>query len=121
MARILIIDDEPDIRKAMRSLLEKEGHGVVEAANGVLGLRQFDAGDFDLVITDIVMPEKEGIETILHIRRIKPGQKILAISGGGPSGNLHYLQSAKTLGADEVLTKPFDAEELSQAIRVCIG
>jgi CheY-like chemotaxis protein len=105
MAEILIIDDDPQMRRLLRRLLSETGHIVQEAANGEDGVSLFRQQHPVLVITDIVMPVREGIETIGELRRIDPKLPILAISGGGPE---IYLRSAALLGATAVLEKPFD-------------
>ena len=112
MARILIIDDEELIRETIRIKLEQSGHEVVEAANGADGLRVFAEGSFDLVITDIIMPDQEGIETIRKIRQRDAEIGIIAISGGGRGRNLQFLEIAKKLGASAALPKPFTGSQL---------
>ena len=108
-ARILVADDEPGVRGFLRAALEQGGYQVTEAANGKQALEEARAGNTDLVITDIVMPEQEGIETIRALRRDMPGIGIIAISGafGG-----QFLKTAQLLGADAVLSKPVNAEVL---------
>ena len=117
MARILIIDDDVQILKMLRKTLEHEGHEVIDAANGNKGLRLYREDPTDLIITDIIMPEKEGIETIVELRREFPEVKIIAMSGGGHGEAESYLHMAKGLGAQRTLTKPFGMEELLEAIR----
>jgi CheY-like chemotaxis protein len=112
MARILVIDDEELIRETIRMKLEQSGHVVTEAANGVEGLRALEDGLFDLVVTDIIMPEQEGIETIRKIRHRDPLVAIIAISGGGRGRNYQFLDIAKKLGANEALSKPFTGSQL---------
>lgn len=112
MARILIIDDEELIRETMKMKLEQSGHEVVEAANGVAGLRAFVDNPVDLVVTDIIMPDQEGIETIRKIRQRDPRVGIIAMSGGGRGRNLHFLDVAQKLGASAVLPKPFTGSQL---------
>ena len=107
MARLLVIDDDPTIRALVAGLLEELGHSVVEAIDGRAGLALFAKQGFDLVVTDIVMPEQEGIETIGAIRRLSRAVPILAISGSatvGSSGD--YLRAAAALGASATLQKP---------------
>jgi len=116
MARILIIDDDVQILKMLRKTLEHEGHEVVDAADGNKGLRLYRENPTDLVITDIIMPNKEGIETIGALRREFPEAKIIAMSGGGQIEAEEYLHMAKLLGAQRTLTKPFQNEELLEAI-----
>jgi DNA-binding response OmpR family regulator len=112
MARILVIDDEELIRETIRMKLEQSGHVVIEAANGVEGLRALEDGLFDLVVTDIIMPDQEGIETIRKIRHRDPQVAIIAISGGGRGRNYQFLDIAKKLGANEALPKPFTGSQL---------
>lgn len=115
--KILVIDDEPAIRYAVTRILESSGFEVTTATDGVHGMTQFRACRPDLVITDLIMPEQEGIQTIQQIRRAEPTVKILAISGGGRLVNVDFLQVARRLGADEVLAKPFDSKELLAIVR----
>lgn len=114
---ILVIDDEQLIRLQIRSALELEGYVVHEAANGNEGLARIAEAAPDVVITDILMPDKEGIETILELRRSHPKIRIIAISGGGRTGNKDFLRTAKHLGADRTLAKPFGLAELLRLVR----
>lgn len=120
MARILIIDDEQMVRETMRIRLEKSGHEVVEAANGEEGLNAFSDGQFDLVVTDIIMPEQEGIETIRRIRQRDQQIGIIAISGGGRGRNLQFLEIAKKLGASAALSKPFTGSQLLSLVEATL-
>jgi DNA-binding response OmpR family regulator len=117
MARILIIDDEEQIRTMLKRVLEREGHETMAASNGRLGMRIHLKDPADLVITDIIMPEQEGIETIIKLRRESPRTKIIAISGGGDVGAEGYLAMAGKLGAQVTLQKPFGLEEILMAVR----
>jgi len=121
MARILIIDDEELVRFTLRQMLERAGHEVHEARDGEEGLAQYREQRPDLVITDIIMPEKEGIETILELRRDGQDVKLIAISGGGRIGNLGVLETAKKLGADEAMAKPIERNQLLAMVQACIG
>ena len=121
VARVLVIDDDPLVRATLRALLEGEGYEVMIAIDGETGLEEFRRQDADLVITDIVMPEVEGIETIRQMREIAPKLPILAISGGGRGVPLDYLRMAQRLGATEVLAKPFEAEELVEVVARCLA
>ena len=116
MARILLIEDDNSVRTVLLLTLAHHGHTVVEARNGKEGLDLFRQGSIDLVITDIVMPEKEGFEVLMKIRRKNPALKIIAISGGGLHNAAHYLHTAKLLGAAKVLAKPFSNETLMAAV-----
>jgi CheY-like chemotaxis protein len=110
--RILIIDDEAAILLSMQTLLEESGFAVTAARNGKEGIAAFRANPPDLVLTDIIMPEQEGIETIMQMRREHSHVKIIAMSGGGRIGNSDFLSIAKGLGADATVAKPFDVEAL---------
>jgi len=116
MARILIIDDEEMVRETLRLSLERDGHAVGEAADGEEGLRIFEEKEPDLVITDILMPNKEGLETIQEMCRLRPEVPIIAISGGGQLKDTSWLLPAKIFGAVSVLEKPFSPDALRQAV-----
>lgn len=117
MARILVVDDDPSIRTTLRKVLEREGHSIREAPDGQAGIDEVEREAPELVIVDLIMPEKEGIETIMELRERHPELTILAISGGGlssdPSGP---LWDAKVLGADGSLAKPFTVERLVRTV-----
>ena len=112
MARILIIDDDDHVRLSLKLALEDEDHDVAEAADGEEGMRRLRERPAHLVITDIFMPEKEGLETIDAIRRDYPDTRIIAISGGGRMDPREYLEIACRVGADRSLMKPFDLRQL---------
>lgn len=116
MARILLIDDDNLVRMAISAVLEGAGHEVVQAPNGRVGTAAYARSAFDLVITDILMPEQEGIETIRILRHANPSVKILAISGGGRIGSQDFLLLAEMLGAAATLKKPFDPDELTARV-----
>ena len=111
MANILLIDDEPLVVETLSSAIISKRHTVVTAANGVEGMKKFTEGSFDLIITDIIMPDKEGIELIMEMKRHAPGVKIIAISGGGRTGNVEFLKMATKLGAVASLKKPIRLAE----------
>ncbi len=117
MARVLVIDDEINICKSLHLALEADGHEVTEAYDGVSGIELMHEKPADIVIVDIFMPEQDGIVTIKEIRRCFPDAKIIAISGGGSQGRTSSLKVAKYLGAHFIFSKPFDTEELLDAIR----
>jgi len=121
MARILIIEDEIQLGGALRHMLERAGYEVVEARNGREGVHHFRAMPPDLVITDILMPEQEGLETIRALRQTCPAIKIIAISGGGQKRTLNFLFVAEKLGAQRTLWKPFRRQELLEAVRELLG
>jgi CheY-like chemotaxis protein len=117
MARILIIDDDPNLRRLLARILQSDGHEVIEASNGTDGLARFAAAPPALVITDILMPEKEGIETIRDLRRLAPAVPIIAISGGGVSQkSMKFLDMAAKLGATAALAKPFRPPKLLETV-----
>jgi DNA-binding NtrC family response regulator len=119
--RVLLIDDEQMVRKIVRKMLERSSHEVTEAENGRLGLEQLKTGTFDLVITDIIMPEMEGVETLLTVREQYPSVKVIAMSGGGRTGNIDFLSAAEKLGASAILHKPFTLGSLTAAIETTLG
>ena len=112
MARILVIEDDVAVRTVIRKMLVKNGHEVIEAPDGKVGIKHFWESPADLIITDILMPEKEGIVTIMELRRDFPDVSILAISGGGVITSSDYLALAKKIGATHTLSKPFKSKEL---------
>lgn len=116
MSRILLIDDDDSVRRMINLALSRLGHAVTEAGNGKEGLALLDRKAFDLVITDIVMPEMEGIEVLMALRKRQPPMKTIAISGGGCMAAVDYLQMAKTMGATTVLEKPFTTAALATAV-----
>jgi DNA-binding response OmpR family regulator len=114
--RVLVIDDEETVRNVIRDALQFKGFVVAVAADGIEGLRDFRAEPAEVVICDMLMPEKEGIETIHDLRQEWPEVKIIAMSGGGMSGSMDGLKFAKRLGADATLAKPFSMDELFAAV-----
>lgn len=121
MSRILVVDDEAAFRGTLREVLEDAGHEVVEASDGAQGLRMAGEMAPDLIITDIVMPGMEGMETIGEIRRRHPRVKLIAMSGGGSVGGSNYLDIALRLGAHRVLSKPFAMAELIDSVADLVG
>ena len=117
MHKILVIDDNVVVRNTIIQMLESEGYEVVSAEDGRRGLSVFRSEKTDLVITDIIMPEKEGIETIRDIRGEAPDTKIIAISGGGRMGNTDFLKIARQLGASDVIAKPLDPDHFISVVR----
>lgn len=127
MAKILIIDDEVDVRAVMARVLERAGHSVEIAANAAAGLEALGNGDVQLVITDVIMPGVNGVDLVRQLREASFGGRIIAISGGGNMASAGYapeaittsayLASATKAGADAVLTKPFERQELVDLVR----
>lgn len=122
MKRILVIDDDDQLRLMIRLMLERSSYEVVDAPNGKVGIELYRSDPVDLVITDIFMPEKEGLETIRELCREYPDVKIIAISGGSPkTEGFSSLQFAKGFGALRTLSKPFFREELLKLVRELLG
>ncbi len=121
MAKILVVDDEAAIREMLQDMLGREGHEVTTAENGQHALSLFLEDQADIVITNILMPEKEGLETIRELREMCPGVKIIAMSGGGQLGTISYLDVARSFGAMETLTKPFTRQRLIDALHDVLG
>ena len=117
MARILIIDDESQIRSMLRLMLERVGYEVAEAPDGIEGIRQYRENPADLIITDLIMPNKDGIGMIIDLKKEFPKVKIIAMSGGGVNRPEGYLDGAKKLGATRTLTKPIDRDEMLKAVK----
>lgn len=114
--RVLLIDDEPMVRKTVQRMLERAGHFVVDAEDGRVGLAQLHKEPFDLVLTDIIMPEIEGLEVLMTARRRSPALAVIAMSGSGHMGKIDPLSFASRLGAAAVLQKPFTYDALLKAI-----
>ena len=113
---ILVIDDDVQLRAFLCEVLDQEGYQVYQAENGTIGSEMFDAHTPDLVLTDIVMPEKEGMELIMELRHANPALPIIAMSGGNAGFSGSYLAAAGKLGANATLAKPFTASHLLAAI-----
>jgi DNA-binding response OmpR family regulator len=120
MARILLIDDDDSLRSVVAKSLGYAGHDVIQASDGKQGFELFRATTVDLVITDLIMPVQEGVETIVRLRQENPNMPIIAISGGLTNSKL-YLTMAEKIGARRVLGKPFVPSELLQAVNEVLG
>jgi CheY-like chemotaxis protein len=128
MARILVIDDDALVRETVKNMLELNGHEVTLAEHGGDGLRRFGGGGtFALVITDILMPEVEGMETVRRLRQISATTPIIAMTGGSTtrlwvnaSGGADYLKMARAFGANHVLRKPLTAKQLMALVEDCL-
>jgi DNA-binding response OmpR family regulator len=121
MARILVIDDDEIMNDMVVQMLKEAGYKVKGATDGRKGLKLLDAQPFDLIVTDIVMPEVEGLEMIQVIRTINKTIPIIAISGGGRVGPENYLDAAKLLGANFTFQKPFDKTPFLTAVKACLA
>jgi two-component system, chemotaxis family, chemotaxis protein CheY len=116
MSRILIIDDDPAVRRMIATALSRLGHDVAESSDGAEGVQQYRARPSELVITDLYMPGQDGIETIQVLRDEFPDARILAISGGASVGGSGSLIDARLLGADDTLEKPFTLDQLAAVV-----
>ncbi len=114
--KILVIDDDENIRLMLNQMLTNAGYSVVEAQNGQVGVEKFQQEQFDLVVTDLIMPEKEGVETIRELKQINFDIKIIAISGGGSIAPQEYLLLAKRFGVVQTFEKPFHKNEFLEAV-----
>lgn len=117
LPRILIIDDEEAVRETLRQALEHQGVAVTCAPNGRVAMNIYRKEYFDLVITELLMPERDGLEVIMDLRKQAPSVKIIAMSGGGQTGMYYMLAVAEKLGATRSLTKPFTPNQLLTAVR----
>ena len=115
--RILLIDDDDQLRLMLRQVLETAGYEVIDASNGREGMQRYRDAPTDLVITDLIMPEQEGLETIQELRRDFPETKLIAISGGAREGTMDFLPIAEQLGANRILHKPFTSENFLEVIQ----
>lgn len=116
MGKVLVIDDDEAMRGTITKILQRDGHEVRQAADGEVGIEAFRAEPADVVITDLLMPVKEGIETIIELRELSPTVRILAMSGGIDTLVDSRLSDARDLGADEVLPKPFTVDQLRTVV-----
>jgi len=116
MARILVVDDDHFLRGALRVVLEAAGYTVTEAADGETGLRLYREQGADLLLVDLFMPQRDGLEVIRALRAAIPRPKIVAMSGGGRNGDLDVLKVAAAFGAARTFRKPFEPRELLAAI-----
>ena len=116
MKRILVIDDDANLLSILAEMLTTAGYEVVEASNGKDGVRLYRQALFDLVVTDLLMPEKDGLEVVMELRKDFPQVKIITVSGGGAYGN-SSLDTSKLLGAVRTLRKPFTEDQLLQAVQ----
>lgn len=117
MSRILIADDDPQILEMLQTILIRDGHQVVTATDGKTARSLYEAEPFDLLVTDIVLPEKEGLDLIMELDERFPDLKAIAISGGDHIEPTYYLELASILGAQQTLSKPFTPDEFLQKVR----
>lgn len=112
MPGILIVEDDKELREMLKVSLIRHKYTVLEASDGRDAIMHFKPSIIDLVVTDVIMPEEDGLKVIMKLRELKPKLKIIAISGGGKAGPGSYLKLAKALGADAVFSKPFSINDL---------
>lgn len=117
MFKILIVDDEVQIRESLKIFLERNGYTVTVASDGAEALLRISSELFNLVVMDIIMPEKDGVELLVEIRKVDKSMPVIAMTGGGRIGKQNYLQMAKALGANAVLTKPYDLDEFLSIVK----
>ncbi len=126
MARVLVIDDEEDMRRVVDVMLKNAGHDTVLAVDGNDGLQKFEQQRFDLVVCDLFMPNREGIATLRELRRLDPAVPVIMMSGHAPSATLwgtkhmDYLAMAKALGATRTIDKPFKYSQLLRLVKECL-
>src|ERR1051325_10147742 len=116
MARVLLVDDDEPFRKMLRLTLTKLGYEVIDAANGREAVQLHELLPADVMITDLIMPEREGLEIIMELHRHQPALKIIAMSGGGRINAKDFLVIAKAFGASRTFTKPFAVSDLAAAV-----
>lgn len=121
MASILVIDDNNEMRRLLRDLLERVGYQVFEASEGDEGIKLYREQQIEMVITDLIMPGKEGIETIIQLKQDVPDVKIIAMSGGGQIKPQFYLECAKGFGAVHAFAKPINCQKLLAAVKELIS
>jgi CheY-like chemotaxis protein len=116
MPGVLIVEDDKELREMLKMSLLRSGFTVLEAGNGKEAITHFKPSLTDLVVTDLIMPEEDGLKVVIKLRELKPSIKIIAISGGGKVGPGSYLNLAKALGADAIYSKPFSINDLTAKI-----
>jgi DNA-binding NtrC family response regulator len=119
--RIMVVDDDAGIRRSLHTLLSRAGHEVLQAADGLEAIRLWRTGGADLVITDLHMPNKDGIQTILELLTHTPGVPIIAMSGGGQTKRLDLLGNVTLLGSVLTIEKPFTLSEMMSVVRRALG
>jgi len=117
MHSVLIIEDDDFVKNMLQQTFERAGYEVATASNGRIGIQLYQSNPFDVVITDLIMPDMEGIETITHLRKTNPAVKVIAISGGGRNRPDDYLHLASKLGAIKTFIKPVDRNALLDAVK----
>lgn len=113
---VLIVDDNPDQRELVRRMVERAGYACVVAANGREARARLQSGPVDAAVTDVFMPDEDGLEFLRHVRESRPGLPILVVSGSGPNNPIDYLAIATKFGATATLEKPFSSKQMAAAL-----
>ena len=121
MTQILVVDDDPQLRRLTARVLQRAGFQVSVAEDGSSALAMLNGSRFELLVTDILMPNQDGIGTIIQVKRDHPKLKVIAISGSGDTVGMNYLDFAKKLGSDAVLRKPFEFDDLVSTVKQLLG
>lgn len=121
MSSILVVEDDAALRRLFEHMLVREGHEVTMAADGAKALRLLETTSFDLVITDLIMPDMEGLSLLRELRNKTSPPKVIAMSGGGRGSATDYLEMATMLGAAATLAKPFTQQQLTDALKQVLG
>jgi DNA-binding response OmpR family regulator len=121
MPGILIVEDDKELREMLKMSLMRHKYTILEAADGKEAITHFKPSITDLVVTDLIMPDEDGLKVIMRLREIKPSIKVIAISGGGKAGPGSYLNLAKALGADAIFSKPFSINDLIAKIDLLLS
>jgi len=122
MANVLVVDDDSLVRSTIRASLQRAGHVVAEAKDGLEAIKLLEnPGTIDLVVSDIIMPEVDGIGLLLKLRKQHPALRVILVSGGSRAQNIDFLRMAETLGADRVLAKPFTPEQLQNLVQTVLA
>ena len=121
MSRILIIDDDADIRRLLKVALERDRHEILEASDGAEGLRRWREGRPDLVITDLMMPGKDGLDTLFEMVSLDPRVKVIAMTGGSWREAVDHLHDARLFGAVRTVAKPFTLSEMLRVVGEVLG
>jgi CheY-like chemotaxis protein len=116
MPGVLIVEDDKELRQMLKMMLQRRNFTVLEAENGKSAITHFKPLLTDVVVTDLIMPEEDGLKVVIKLKELKPSLKVIAISGGGKAGPGGYLNLAKALGADAVYSKPFSLNDLVEKI-----
>ena len=117
MTNVIVADDDPEVRRFLRLILKREGYYVMVGRDGNDVLELADERKIDAIITDVIMPRKDGIEAIAQVKERYPKVRIIAISGGGQKNNEDFLKSAEMMGANYTIAKPFEANEILEVLK----